>query len=260
MQPYLIDTHIHLDHESYENDRDLVVEHANEVGVKKIITIGSGDAGYKSAYKAIELTKKYDCVWATVGIHPQDADFEFDPAPLIELAKETKVVGIGETGLDFFYTKENEASQIRWFEANIAVANEVKKPLVIHSREAAAKCFEVLKANKADQAGGVFHCYSEDYEYFKKIIDLNFIISVPGIVTFKNAEKLRDAVKAIPLDCIMLETDGPYLAPVPYRGKRCESGYMVETAKAVAKIKGVSMREVMEVTTKVAESRFKLVS
>jgi len=254
----LIDSHTHLSAPDFDADRDAVVQRAKENGVTTLITIGAG-YGAESAKKSVEIAEEYLSVFATVGIHPHDSKCDFAIFEQIkELSVNPHVVAIGETGLDFYRDWAPVDLQEKWFRAQIQLAKEVKKPLIIHSREAAARCFEILSETSAADVGGVFHCFSEDTEFAQKLESINFIISVPGSVTFKKADKLREVVKNIPLERIMLETDAPYLAPEPNRGKRCESSFLLETAKFVAGVKNVSLEEVASKTTATAKKFFGL--
>ena len=253
----LIDTHAHLQSEEFDDDREHVLQRARDAGIKKIIIIGSS-RGWDSAYQAIELVAKHDFLWAAVGIHPNSADTPFDGQKLRSLAASSKVVAIGESGLDYFRHPETADLQKRWLREHIAVAKEVHKPIIIHSRDAGEDCLEILQNESAAEAGGVFHCFAENAEFAKKLAAINFMVSFPGIATFKTAQSLRDTIKSIPLEQILLETDSPYLAPVPYRGKRCESAFMVETAKVIAQVKDVSLEELATITCANAERLFRL--
>ncbi|MCL4119003.1 UNVERIFIED_CONTAM: hypothetical protein GTU68_029892 [Idotea baltica] len=243
-----IDTHTHLDAPDFDEDREEVIQRALNSGIKKLITIGAG-YGFESAQRAVDLSKQYDEIYASIGVHPHDAKTEPDLSILENLINNKKVVAIGETGLDFFRDWAPKELQYKWFREQIKFAKKYNKPIIIHCRQTPKECFEVLKEEKAETVGGVFHCYSEDYNYYKEISKLNFKVSFPGILTFKNAITVHEAAKQIPLEDIMLETDAPYLAPTPYRGKRCESSYLVETAKILAEIKNLSIEVIAEKTT-----------
>jgi len=244
----LVDSHAHLDAADFDPDREQVIDRAKECGVKTIVNIGATD-GFKGAIRSIELSRVHSVIYPTVGIHPHDATLELDLDRLRQLALEPEVVAIGETGLDFYRDWSPKDSQYEWFEAQIELAKELDKPLVIHSRSAAEECLDLLQKKGADQVGGVFHCYDQDSKFAERLFELNFIVSVTGVVTFPKAENIHRMVKDVPLERMMVETDAPYLAPVPYRGKRCESAQVVETAKAIAEIKGISFEKVAQVTT-----------
>ncbi len=257
MLPEITDSHTHLDATAFDLDREDVIERARQAGVTRIITIGSG-GGFASASNAIALAQQYPWIWASAGVHPHDAAEPFDIARLEQSAINPRVVAIGETGLDFFRDWSPRDMQERWFRAQIELALRLNKPLIIHSREAGILCLEILQELHAEKVGGVFHCYAENAAFAKTLRGLNFLVSFPGTVTFKKADKLRETVSAIALDQIMLETDAPFMAPEPHRGKRCESAFVVETAKMVAKIKGVSLEELAQVTTENAKRLFRL--
>ena len=254
---YLIDSHTHLDAEAFDADRHQVLARAAAARVQTLVTIGSG-AGLTSARAAVALAQEHTAVFCSVGVHPNDASIAFDMTTLEELAKHPRVVAIGETGLDFYWEHAQAADQERWFRAQIALARSVKKPLVIHSRNSGSACFQILQEERAWEIGGVFHCFSEDSRFAARLADINFIISVPGNITFKKAEQFRQAVRDTGLDRLMLETDAPYLAPVPHRGKRCESAWLVDTAQFVAALKGVSLEELARATSATAERLFHL--
>lgn len=244
----LFDSHCHLDAEAFDQDREAVIERARAAGVTRIVTIGASN-GVASAGRAIQLAEQYPNVWATVGVHPHDADLPGGKELLEAMAQHPKVVAIGETGLDFHYSYASSDNQKKWFREQIALARQCRKPLVIHCRNAASECLEILQAESAGEVGGVFHCYSETAAYFHEISRLNFMVSFPGIITFKKAQNIRDAARGIPLESILLETDAPYLAPEPYRGSRCESAQMVETAKALAEALNITVEKVANQTT-----------
>ncbi len=254
----LIDTHSHLSAPDFEHDIDEVIKRAKNNSVNTIICIGAG-YGIESARNSVKLAEKHDCIKASVGVHPQNANEDLSNLDEIkELAKHPKVVAIGETGLDFYRDWSPHDKQEIWFKEQILLAKEVKKPLVIHSRNAGRECLSILIENQADIVGGVFHCYAEDEEFAKKLHEINFLVSFPGTITFKKADSLRSIVKNIPIGQIMLETDAPYMAPEPNRGKRCESAFMLDTARTLADIKGISLEEVAEITTKTAKKIFKI--
>jgi TatD DNase family protein len=243
----VIDTHCHLDSEPFNDDLDQVIERAVAAGVTKMITIGTG-SGLAGASRAINIANRYPMVWATVGVHPHNASADLDLQPLEQLANHPKVVAIGETGLDFYRDWAPADAQYEVFKAQIAVARRVKKPLVIHSRNAGAQSLDTLMRESAGDVGGVFHCFSEDVNFAARLRDINFLVSFPGQLTFKKAHEVRAICKDIPLEQIMVETDSPYLAPEPYRGKRCEPAFVVETLKVLASVKGLPIEQVAAIT------------
>jgi TatD DNase family protein len=263
MSPSLIDTHCHLDIADFDNDREQVIERALAAGISHMITIGASD-GLRSAERAIQLAEKYPQIYASVGVHPHDADKnDLDFELLKTLAAHDKVVGIGESGLDYFKNWSSRSNQELWFKKQIELAIEINKPLIIHSRDAGEDCLSILKeyrskSNLFKQLRGVFHCYSEDQNFAKELIKIDFFVSFPGTLTFKKCDNLRDTAKAIALERILLETDAPFMAPEPFRGKRCESAFMVETAKVLATIKGVTLEHIAEVTSNNASKLFSL--
>jgi TatD DNase family protein len=244
----LIDTHCHLDQEIFDLDRTECIERALAAGVTRLITIGTG-GGLSGAHRAIHLAEQHPQVWATVGVHPHSAAEPFDSAQLERLAAHPRVVAIGETGLDFFRDWAPSDKQYEIFAMQIAIAKRVKKPLVIHSREAGTEVLRVLTENNAHEVGGVFHCFSEDAAFAQKLHDINFRVSFPGQLTFKKATQVRSVCEQIPLEQILIETDSPYLAPEPHRGKRCEPAFVIETARKLAEVKGLSLEQVAAITT-----------
>jgi len=252
----LIDTHCHLTY--FERERvDAILASAKECAVTRVVCIGASE-GLESAAKAVALAEQYKNVWATVGVHPHDAGSHTTLESLEKYLSCKKVVAVGETGLDYFKDWSPREMQLVLFRNSIAFAKNCKKPLVIHCRDAAADTLKVLKECKAEEVGGVFHCYAEDAEFAKRIADLNFIVSFTGNITFKKASDRRDAVAGIELERMMLETDAPYMAPEPYRGKECQPMHVRWVAEKVAEIKGVSVEEVARITTATAEKLFQL--
>ncbi|MFY9175259.1 MAG: TatD family hydrolase [Peptococcia bacterium] len=242
------DTHAHLDDRKYREDQDLVISRAKEAGLELIVNVGYNIA---SARRTVELTKKYDLIYGTVGMHPHDAkDLDGDGLrELKRLAQEPKIVAIGEIGLDYHYDHSPRDVQQRVFRRMIGLAQEVKLPIVIHDREAHEDVFRILREEKAEEVGGIFHCYSGSWPLAKEAIEMGFYISIAGPITFHNAKKTVEVVKEVPLEWLLIETDSPYLAPVPYRGKRNEPAHVVKVAEMIAQIKGLEVEEVGRVTT-----------
>lgn len=253
----LFDTHTHIDAEAFEPDRAEVIARALAAGVSRIVTVGAG-GGFRSAEAAIALAEKYAFIWAAAGVHPHDAETPLDMARLRSLGAHPRVVAIGETGLDFYRDWSPRPLQEKWFRAHILLALELGKPLIIHSRNAGEECLSILRELDAARAGGVFHCYSEDENFAARLREINFLVSFPGSVTFKKADELRRIVKAIPLEQIMIETDAPYIAPEPHRGKRNESSFIVETARKLAEIKGLPLEELARQTSETAIKFFRI--
>jgi TatD DNase family protein len=251
----LTDTHCHLDHEPFNEDRHECVQRALVAGVSRMITIGTGK-GLSGPHNAIALAEKYDVIWASVGVHPHGALDEIDWVELEKLALHPRVVAVGETGLDFFRDWSPVENQISTFKAQIEIAKRVKKPLIIHSRDAGQQCLQLLTEHNAREVGGVFHCFSEDAAFAEKLHAINFKVSFPGQLTFKKAQSVRDVCAQVPIEQIMVETDSPFLAPEPHRGKRCEPAFVVETARILAQVKGISLEEVARITTENALKLF----
>jgi len=259
----MIDTHCHLEMDAFDDDREDVIKRAREAGLEAIITIGSDFNGCKGA---VELASKYDFIYATVGIHPHDAkDFTDDIFNQIKewaasrithhaLRITPKVVAIGEIGLDYHYDHSPREIQRDVFKKQLYYAKEINLPVVIHSREAKKDTLKVLE--ESGIARGVMHCFSGDIETLERAMSLGFYISIAGPVTFKNAVKLKEIAKAIPDDYLLIETDAPYLAPEPIRGKRNEPAFLVHTAKMLAELRGVSVEDIDRITTLNAKRLF----
>ena len=245
-----IDTHCHLSREDYD-DIDKVIEENKEAGVDKIVVSG---CSRESIEEVISLKDKYDMVYVTIGYHPDNADTatKEDLDYLKSLLSEKKIIGIGEIGLDYYYTKENRDKQIWLFESQLKIAESFNLPVVIHSRDATMDTINILKKYKVK---GIIHCFSGSLETANIYIKMGFLLGIGGVVTFKNS-KLKDVVKEIPLSSIVLETDSPYLTPVPYRGKVNSSKYLEYTAKFISMIKNISVLELAEITSKNASSLF----
>ncbi len=255
----LIDSHCHLDMIAKNNpDGGLegVLERAEEAGVKHLITIA---VDLPSSYATIDLAKKYQQISATVGIHPSDANAaSCHEDEIIKLAKCSQAVAVGETGLDYYYNKSGLDVMREWFRKHIQIANEVKKPLIIHTRDAKEDTINIMQEENARNAGGVMHCFTESIEMAQQAMDLGFYISFSGIVTFKNAKNVQEVAKYVPLDRMLVETDAPYLAPVPHRGKPNEPAYVRYVAEYLAQLKGVSYEQLIETTGLNAHQLFSL--
>lgn len=245
-----IDTHCHLSVEDYD-DIDKVIEENKNALVDKIVVSG---CSRESIDEVMDLKDKYDMVYVTIGYHPEYADTitESDLDYLKSLLGEKKVVGIGEIGLDYHYTKENKDKQIWLFEEQLKIADAFNLPVVIHSRDATMDTINILKKYKVK---GIIHCFSGSLEIANIYISMGFLLGIGGVVTFKNS-KLKDVVKEVPLESIVLETDSPYLAPVPFRGKINSSKYLEFIANFIADIKNISVEELAEITSRNASSLF----
>jgi len=248
---FLIDSHCHLDRldlSSYDNKLENALTYANEVGVGHMLCVSINMENFSAV---IGIAKEYDFISASVGVHPNETDGH-DPSTdeLITLADDKNIVAIGETGLDYFRSEGELGWQQDRFRRHIAASRETKKPLIIHMRDATEDTLRILKEEKANEVGGVMHCFVEDWEVAQKALDLNFVISFSGIVTFKNAKDLQLVAKNIPQDKMLVETDSPYLAPVPFRGKSNQPAYVVHVAEKIAELRDIAVEEVAEITTK----------
>lgn len=259
----LIDTHTHVTADSFEEDRDQVLERARAAGVRAMVTIGSG-YGLDGNADAVAMAKAHEDVYATVGVHPHEATEITGPSDfdrLKELVREggEKVVGFGEIGLDYHYDNSPREKQREVFAQSLQVARELNLPVSIHNRDSTADLYDLLVAENAREIGGVIHCFTEDYEWAKKFLDLDFKISISGIVTFKNAVDLREVVRRIPIESLVIETDAPFLAPMPYRGKRNEPAYVRQVAEQIARIKApLTIEDIERITSDNAIDLFRL--
>ncbi|MEK3993173.1 TatD DNase family protein [Paenisporosarcina quisquiliarum] len=250
-----IDTHVHLNADQYEEDLQEVINRALEANVKKMVVIGFDRITIE---RAMELVEQYSFIYAVVGWHPVDAIdcTEEDLKWIEELAAHEKVVGIGEMGLDYHWDKSPKNVQQILFRKQIRLAQKVKLPIIIHNRDATEDVIRILQEEEAHITGGIMHCYGGSVETAKQCIEMNFMISLGGPVTFKNAKKPKEVATKIPLENLLIETDAPYLTPHPYRGKRNEPALVTLVAEEIARLKGISIEEVAEVTTKNAELFF----
>ncbi|MBM3555704.1 MAG: TatD family deoxyribonuclease, partial [Alphaproteobacteria bacterium] len=240
----LIDSHCHLD---YFDAPDAVVARARAAGVGGMLTIGTKIAAFPTVQA---IAERHDGVWASVGIHPHEAANEAaDEAALVAAAAHAKVVGIGETGLDYYYDKSPRPEQARNFRVHLAAARRTGLPAIVHTRDADADTAAMLEEEAGKGAlRGVLHCFTSTAELATRALDLGFFVSFSGIVTFKNAEAVREVAKLVPLDRLLVETDAPYLAPVPVRGQRCEPAHVGHTAAFLAKLRGVPVAEFIALT------------
>ncbi len=244
----LVDSHCHLDSDQFDADREAAIERARAAGVERMMAIGTGD-GPPDLEAAIRLADGHPFIYATVGVHPHDAWKAADDtfARLRDLARHPKVLAIGEIGLDYHYDFSPREVQRQVFERQLELARDAAKPIVIHTREAWSDTLEVLRAHWQGQ--GIMHCFTGDEGMAREALDLGFYLSFGGVLTFPKAEPTRAAARLAPPDRILIETDCPYLAPVPYRGKRNEPAFMVETARRLAELRGVSPEQIAGQTT-----------
>ncbi|NTS77967.1 YchF/TatD family DNA exonuclease [Catenovulum sp. SM1970] len=254
----LVDSHCHLDRlklKDFETDLAGVLENARAQGVGHFLCVSVSLLDYP---KMLAAVKDFDDVSVSCGVHPlhqEDADYTYQE--LIDLAADPSVVAIGETGLDYHYSPETIEIQQTSFRKHVRAAVELNKPLIIHTRDAREDTLQILKEEGADKVGGVLHCFTESLDMALQAVELGFYISISGIVTFKNAAELQETVRQLPLERLLVETDSPWLAPIPHRGKQNQPAYVKDVAKFVADLKGVSLDELAKVTT---DNYFKLFS
>lgn len=254
-----IDSHCHLDRIDLNKEGiefSQLIDNAKEAQVNHMLCVAISMDQFPDMVKKSEA---FQNVSFSCGVHPLHVgeDKKFELIQLAELANTPRVVAIGETGLDYYYSKDSIALQKEYFSHHIQVANELDKPLIVHTRDARKDTIDVLKANQADKCGGVLHCFTENWEMAKAAMDIGFYISISGIVTFKNAVELQEVVRKIPLDRLLIETDAPYLAPVPYRGKQNQPAYVKHVAEFIANLKGISTEQVAQQTTDNFKTLFK---
>ncbi|NLY42735.1 MAG: TatD family hydrolase [Clostridiaceae bacterium] len=251
------DSHAHYDDERFDEDRDTLLKGMPGKGISYILNAASN---IDSSKECIRLAEKYDFIYAAVGVHPHDAATLDDNSfqLIAEMAKSPKVVAIGEIGLDYYYDYSPREVQKYWFRKQIQLARELGLPVIIHNRDAHADSLEIVASEDISTVGGVFHCFSGSWEMAKRLLNMGIYISVGGPVTFKNAVKVVEVVKNIPLDRLLIETDCPYLTPVPHRGKRNDSTYIGYVAEKIGEIRGISTEKVAEITLENARRLFKI--
>ncbi len=243
----IFDTHAHFDAEQFDEDREKLLAVFPVRGVGAVVNVAASLASTRSS---LALAEGYDWMFASVGVHPDDVG-DLDEAELgwlYEQTKNPKCVAVGEIGLDYYWNKSEKEVQKNWFARQLQMARDVGKPVIIHSREAARDTFEIIREEKAWETGGVMHCYSYSWEMAREYLKMGFYLGIGGVLTFKNGQKLREVVKNAPMEQLVLETDSPYLSPVPYRGKRNSSLYLSYVVEEMAKIKGISPEEVEKIT------------
>ena len=252
----IFDTHAHYDDTQFDSDREELLTSMPELGVTTIVNVSST---LKSCEECVELARKYPYVYAAVGIHPDEVGSlnEETFAWMERLLDNEKVVAVGGIGLDYYWDNESHEVQKKWFVRQLELARRHHLPIIIHSREAAADTMEIMKAH-AQGLDGVIHCYSYSKEQAEEYIKMGFYIGIGGVLTFKNAKKLKEVAEVVPLEQIVLETDCPYLAPEPFRGKRNQSSYIRYVAEKLAEIKGITAEEVITVTEENAKKMYRL--
>lgn len=253
----IFDSHAHYDDEAFDEDRDSLLAGMRENNVGYIVNVG---ASMKGVLDTAKLMEKWPFVYGAIGIHPDDAGcLDDDKMEILkELCLREKAVAVGEIGLDYYWDKENHACQKKWFARQLELAKELKMPVVVHSRDAARDTFDLLKSEHRGETGGVIHCFSNSREMAREYLKMGYYIGIGGVVTFKNAKTMKEVVEYVPLDRILVETDCPYLAPVPFRGKRNSSLNLPYVIEEIARIKQVSPQEVEDITCRNAKEMYRI--
>ncbi|MFL6216817.1 MAG: TatD family hydrolase [Blastocatellia bacterium] len=247
-----IDSHAHIESEDFDGDRTAMIERAREAGVEIIVAVGNGDLSKDSHTAAQRIADKYDFIYTTVGVHPHEARLLDDQMydRLAELAAHPKVIAWGEIGLDYHYDNSPRDVQRAAFRRQLQMARERRLPAVIHTREAEEDTLQILR-EEWQSAGlpGIIHCFTGTRAFAEAAVEMGFLISFSGVVTFKKADDLRETARALPVDKILIETDAPFLAPVPFRGRRNEPAYVIETARSIADLRGLAAEEIGRATS-----------
>lgn len=253
----IFDTHAHYDDEAFDEDRDEVLTSLRKRGVGTVVNVGASMEGSR---RSVSLSEEYEFVYSAVGVHPDEVGElrEEDMEWMREQLQKPKVVAVGEIGLDYYWDKEGHDLQKKWFLRQLKLAKELKKPVIIHSREAAADTMELLKANYHGEMPMVMHCYSYSPEMAAEYLKMGFYLGIGGVLTFKNAKKLKEVVEIAPIERLLLETDCPYLAPVPNRGKRNDSTNIHYVAEELARLKGMTPEEVIRITEENARRFYRI--
>lgn len=253
----IFDTHAHYDDEAFDEDREELLRSLDSHGIEAAVNIG---ASIRTTKNTLELIKKYPFLYGAVGVHPNETA-ELDDSLMSwlgEAAKTPGVVAIGEIGLDYYWDNPGHDIQKKWFERQLDLARDTGLPVVIHSRDAAKDTLDIMKGQKAEEIGGVIHCFSYGVDMAREYLDMGFYLGIGGVVTFNNARKLKEVVDYMPFDRMVLETDCPYMSPVPFRGKRNSSLNLPYVAEAVAEIKKVSTEEVIRITNQNAKKLYRI--
>ena len=243
----LIDSHCHLDRlklDKYEQNLGAAISAAKDRGIQQLLCVG---ISVKNREKVVEIAENYDIVVSSVGVHPLDVrEGLASETDLVKWSQHPKVVALGESGLDYYYSEKEKAVQQESFAMHLRAGKEAGLPVIVHTRDAREDTIQLIREHGCLENAGVLHCFTESWEMAKQALDLNYFISISGIVTFKNAVELREVVKQIPMDRLLVETDSPYLAPVPYRGKPNEPQYVREVAEYIAELKGLSFKDLAQ--------------
>ncbi|MDD4334738.1 MAG: TatD family hydrolase [Desulfotomaculaceae bacterium] len=253
----VFDTHAHLNDKAYDADRDEMIQRARQAGITLIVNIGFN---LTSSRESIDLADSYDLIYASVGIHPHDAA-EAGPGYLLELqkmARHPKVVAIGEIGLDYFRDLSPRPVQRKVFLEQMALAKKLQKPIIIHDRDAHGDMMDILRKEKLGPAGGVMHCYSGSWEMARELLAMGFYLSIAGPVTFPNASKSKEVAAKVPADRLLIETDAPYLAPMPYRGRRNEPAHILYTAAEIARLRGIKKEDLVQMCAENGRKLFRI--
>ncbi len=253
----IFDTHAHYDDEQYDADRDELLSQMRDFGISNIVNVG---ANLESSKRSVELSHKYDFIYSAVGVHPSDCEElnEERLESIREMSRDERCVAIGEIGLDYHWPEPAPELQKKWFVRQLDLARSEHKPVIIHSRDAAEDTVRILKEQRAGEIGGVVHCFSYSAEVALECVKLGFYIGVGGVLTFKNGRKMKEVVKRVPMDRIILETDCPYLAPHPHRGERNSSKYLPFVVEAMAQIREISAEEVISITERNARTMYRV--
>ena len=249
------DTHAHYNDEKFEEDRDIIINQIKENNIKYVTVVGYN---IESSIKAIEIANKYDNIYATVGISPNDLESEIDLEKIESLAQDKKVVAIGEIGLDYYWNKENKDLQKDIFVKQIEIANKMELPISIHTREALYDTLDILKNRIKVKNTGIFHCCPLNIELIKEAVKLGFYISFSGNITFKNSKNANKCIEAVPIDKLLIETDSPYMTPEPYRGKRNNSIYVKLVAQKIAEVRNMELTDIAKITLENGKKVYKI--
>lgn len=253
----IFDTHAHYDDEAFDEDRDALLRSLEENGIGPVVNVG---ASIQTTRNTLKLTEEYPFIYGAAGVHPNEtAELDEDRLQwLKEVSAREKIVAIGEIGLDYHWNEPEPEIQKHWFIRQLELAKEVDLPVIIHSRDAAKDTLDIVRSERAWETGGVLHCFSYSLEQAKEYLNMGFYLGIGGVLTFQNARKLKEVVAYMPMDRIVLETDCPYLAPVPHRGKRNSSLNLPYVAEAVSQIKGIPAEEVIEITARNARTLYRM--
>lgn len=256
-RPLIIDSHAHYDSREFDQDRHQLLSSMPSQGIEAIVNVGASLTGNE---KTVELMEQYPFIYGSIGVHPDEVGdlSEEKMSWLLSLCQKEKTKAVGEIGLDYYWNKENKETQVKWFVRQMDLAKETQLPIVVHSRDAAKDTLDVMKGEKAEKISGVIHCFSYSKEIAREYLNMGFYLGIGGVVTFPDAKRLKEVVDYAPLDYLLLETDCPYLAPVPHRRERNSSIYLAYMAEEIAKIKGVSPETVIEITNQNAKKLFQI--